>query len=223
MDGAQRRQLAREALEGYANGTDAPLAATSAALARAATARAVILVEGVSDQIAVEALAERRGVDLAAQGRVVVPIGGAQAINRYLAQFGPEGRNLPLSGLCDVGEESFFQRGIADAGLAALRDRRDMERCGFFVCVEDLEGELIRAIDREEAENLLDSQGDLGSFRTLQKQEVWRGRPFPAQLHRWLRAGSRRNLRYARLLTQIIASDRMPVPLDSLLAYPGRG
>jgi predicted ATP-dependent endonuclease of OLD family len=42
--------------------------------------RAVILVEGVSDQRAVEAVAERRRRDLAAEGVAVVPIGGAQAI-----------------------------------------------------------------------------------------------------------------------------------------------
>ena len=42
---------------------------------------AVVLVEGLSDQAAVEALAERRGRDLDAEGVAVVPIGGAQAIS----------------------------------------------------------------------------------------------------------------------------------------------
>lgn len=40
-------------------------------------ARAVILVEGWSDQAALEALARRRGRDLLAEGVVVMPIGGA--------------------------------------------------------------------------------------------------------------------------------------------------
>ena len=52
----------------------------------AMTHRAVILVEGVSDQRAVEAVAELRGRDLAAEGVAVVPIGGAQAIGRYLGR-----------------------------------------------------------------------------------------------------------------------------------------
>ena len=42
--------------------------------------RAVVLVEGISDQRAVVALATRRGRDLEAEGVSVVPIGGAHAI-----------------------------------------------------------------------------------------------------------------------------------------------
>ena len=40
------------------------------------------LVEGISDQRALEALAARRGRDLEAEGVSVVPIGGAHAIGR---------------------------------------------------------------------------------------------------------------------------------------------
>ena len=39
--------------------------------------RAVVLVEGVSDQAALEALARRRGRDLAAEGIEIVSMGGA--------------------------------------------------------------------------------------------------------------------------------------------------
>ena len=39
-------------------------------------ARAVVLVEGVSDQRALEALAERRGRNLEAERVAIVPIGG---------------------------------------------------------------------------------------------------------------------------------------------------
>jgi hypothetical protein len=46
--------------------------------------RAVVLVEGISDRRALEALAERRGRKLDAEGVSIVPIGGAQAIGRFL-------------------------------------------------------------------------------------------------------------------------------------------
>ena len=68
-------------------------------------ARAVVLVEGISDQIAVETLAERRGRNLEAEGISIVPIGGAQAIGNFLDRFGPKGYDLELAGLCDAGEE----------------------------------------------------------------------------------------------------------------------
>ena len=52
---------------------------------------AVVLVEGVSDQLAVEALAARRGRDLTAEGVAGVPIGGAGNIRRFLEQLIPQG------------------------------------------------------------------------------------------------------------------------------------
>src|SRR5919108_3471281 len=70
--------------------------ATRRALATAAEARAVVLVEGISDQIALETLAARRGRDLAAEGVAVVPIGGAQAVQGFLARFGSPGSNAKL-------------------------------------------------------------------------------------------------------------------------------
>ena len=56
--------------------------------------QAVVLVEGISDQCALEALAERRGRNLEAEGISVVPIGGAQSIGRFLNRFGPHGLDI---------------------------------------------------------------------------------------------------------------------------------
>ena len=80
--------------------------------------QAVVLVEGISDQCALEALAERHGRDLEAEGISVVPIGGAQSIGRFLHRFGPHGLDVKLAGLCDAGEEGDFRRGLERAGLA---------------------------------------------------------------------------------------------------------
>jgi hypothetical protein len=181
--------------------------------------RAVVLVEGVSDQAAVEALAERRGRDLGAEGVSVVPIGGAQAIGRYLHEFGPQGLDLELAGLCDAAEEAEFRRGLARAGLGAHLTRADMEALGFYVCVEDLEDELIRAHGPDAVERVVDAQGDLGRFRTLQKQPEWRGRPPEEQLRRFMGSGGRRKIRYARFLVESLDLARIPRPLDRVLAH----
>jgi len=217
VDGERRQELARQALDGYASGPGAPVEATNAALAIADAARSLILVEGISDQIAVETLAGRLGRDLGADGVVVVPIGGAQAIEGYLSRFGPQGEDIPLRGLCDAGEEKYFRRALAAAGLGSPASRGEMEQLGFFVCVEDLEDELIRASGVRAIESQLDAQGDLGSFRTLQRQPVWRSQPFDAQMRRFLGAGSRRKLRYARLIVQSLQADRIPGPLHAVL------
>jgi hypothetical protein len=218
MDPAARQELARSALAGYVHGPAAATAATSLALAKADGARAVILVEGVSDQIAVEALAARRARDLGAEGIAVVPIGGAHATAQYLRRFGPSGAGVRVAGLCDAGEEDILRRGLAQAGLGSPRSRADLERMGFHVCVADLEDELIRAAGIALVEQLLDAQGDLGSFRTLQRQPAWRGRRPEEQVRRFMGAGSHRKLRYARLIVGAVDLARMPAPLDAVLA-----
>lgn len=192
------------------------------ALAKTPGARAIVLVEGISDQIALETLAVRRGRDLAAEGVVVLPTGGAHGVTRYLRRFGPEGARARLAGLCDAAEEDTLRRGLAAAGVGSPRSRGELERLGFHVCVQDLEDELIRAAGPALVEELFDAQGDLDSFRRMQRQPAWRDRAREAQQRRFLGAGSQRKLRYARVLVEAVSLDRVPRPLDAVLAAAGR-
>src|SRR5260370_38793976 len=82
-------------------------------------ARAVVLVEGVSDQLAVEALAVRRGRRLDAEGISVVPIGGSKNIKTFLDKFGPQGLNVRLAGPDDAAEEGDFVRDLDRGGLGS--------------------------------------------------------------------------------------------------------
>jgi hypothetical protein len=170
---------------------------------------AVVLVEGISDRIAVEAAARLLGRDLVAEGVEVVPIGGAQAIRGALESH----RGERLAGLCDAGEERHFRRAL---GVA---DRTEMERRGFFVCVETLEDELIRALGVSRVERVMAAQGDLETFRNFQNQPAWRGRAVEAQLGRWLHAADRRNTRYPPLLIAALEPRQIPPPLDGVLAH----
>jgi hypothetical protein len=207
-----------EVLSGYVSGPAAATEATAVALAKAAGARAVVLVEGISDQIAVETVAARRGLDLGADGVVVVPTGGAHGFARYARRFGPRGAGVRLAGLCDAAEEGVVRRGLAAAGGGSPRTRADLERAGFHVCEADLEEELIRAAGSALVEELFAAHGDLGAFRTMQRQPAWRGRPEEEQARRFLGAGSRRKLRYARLLADAIDLRHLPKPLGAVLA-----
>ena len=112
----------------------------------------------------------------------IVPIGGAQAIGRFLERFGPHGDGVRLAGLCDAGEERDFRRALERAGLGSDLTRDDLERLGFYVCDPDLEAELIRALGPDAVEAVLEAQGELGSFRTFQRQPAQRERPVEKQL-----------------------------------------
>ena len=177
--------------------------------------RAVVLVEGNSDRLALEALAERRGRDLDAEGVSIVPMGGAQAIGRFLDRFGPRGLDVRLAGLCDAAEEGDFRRALEQAGLGSDLTRDAMERLGFYVCVEDLEHELVRSVGAIGVERVIAEEGELGSFRTFQKQVAKRELPYEEQLWRFM---WNRKARYATLLVNSLDLTRVPRPLDGVLA-----
>jgi hypothetical protein len=168
--------------------------------------RGVMLVEGASDRRAVETLARRRGRDLQAEGVAIVPMGGYGNLPRLLRQY----RDLRIAGLYDVGEERHF--------LRALRcdDRQQLERVGFYACTRDLEDELTRAVGPDGVERVLAEQGELRAFRTYQKQPAHRARPLAEQLHGFM---WNRKQKYAALLVEALDQERVPRPLDRLLAH----
>src|SRR3954465_7883242 len=94
------------------------------------SSRLFIAEDGTSDRTVLELLARRLGRDLGSEGIEIVPIGGAQAIRRFVAAPPPR---TPARGLCDENEAYLFRRGLDDV----------------HVCVPDLEGELIRALGIE--------------------------------------------------------------------------
>jgi hypothetical protein len=180
-------------------------------------ARTVVLVEGISDQRALEALAALRGRNLAAEGVVIVPMGGAHQIGKFLQRFGPSGSNARLAGLCDAGEEEVFRRALEQAGIGSDLTRAEMESLGFYVCDADLEDELIRALGATGVLRVVEAEGELGSFHIFQKQPAWRGRPAEAQLRRFLGSQSRRKMQGS--LVGALDPHRVPRPLDRLLAH----
>ncbi len=182
-----------------------------------AAASAVILVEGASDQVALESLARRQGRDLIALGVTVVAMGGAQAVWKNMEKIVRLDAATRITGLCDSAEAMHYERALRRVGLAPASGAIDLSDYGVFVCTEDLEDELIRALDQTDIEALLAGTGDLRSFRTMQKQPQWLGRPFNAQMRRWIGAGSQRKGRYAQLMTDHVALGRVPAPLLNVL------
>ncbi|MFI1567462.1 TOPRIM nucleotidyl transferase/hydrolase domain-containing protein [Streptomyces sp. NPDC020490] len=171
--------------------------------------RTAVLLEGLSDLAAVEALAARRGRDLAAEGVGVVPMGGAMNVGRYAGLLGPPGLGLRLAGLCDEREQPCYDRGLRRAGAPCR---------GFFVCVTDLEDELIRALGAAGVEEVVRADGDLRAWQTFLHQPAQQGRPRQQQLRRFLGTKKGRKIRYGRLLVEAIDPGRVPAPLDGLLA-----
>src|SRR4051794_4748319 len=175
-------------------------------------ARVAVLVEGESDRAAVLTLAARRTACL--DGVEVMAMGGITNVARYVAELGPSGRGLRLTGLYDAGEERFVRGGLERGGL---RPGPDLAELGFHRCERDLEDELIRALGAERVLAVVAAQGDLAPFRGLQQQPAQRDRPTEDQLHRFFGSGSGRKIRYAALLVDALADDEVPAPLQRVL------
>jgi hypothetical protein len=231
-------------------GRDTALAAVIAYARDAAAGRgAVVLVEGLSDRAAVEALATRRGRDLRADGVCTVPMGGATNLGHFLDLLGPRGRDVRLAGLCDAAEAPGFRRALQRAGLTAAPAPAPaapapapaapapapaapapasvapapapadfLDRLGFFVCVADLEDELIRSLGTDRVEQVIADQGELGPLRTFSKQPAQRERTREQQLRRFMGTRSGRKIQYARALAEALDPAQIPDPLARLLA-----
>jgi predicted ATP-dependent endonuclease of OLD family len=189
--------------------------------AAAEEGRTIVLVEGISDKVAIDALATRRGHDLDLNGITIAAIGGATKIRVFLELLGPVGLNVKLAGLCDAGEERHFRKALERAGFGSNLTRASMEQLGFYVCEADLEDELIRALGVDAVLEVITAQGDLGRFQIFQRQPEWEERSNAAQLRRWLGTTAHRKISYAELLVNALELDRAPLPLARLLAHVG--
>ena len=154
----------------------------------------VVIVEGESDRAALETLGARLGVVMPP----VTAVGGSKGARRAAERFA----GIRVLGLVDLGERGDFERFFETV----------------FVCDPDLEGELVRALGILGVEAVIDAQGELESFRRLQRQPAQRDRPPERQLARFFGGRSGNKLRYAVLMATALPLERVPPPIAALLA-----
>ncbi len=198
---------------GYPHGPSASVDATDAALRRLGDAGTIVAVEGVSDQIAVEALAAESGLDLGARRVAVVPIGGAHAIGRFAAEH--SGRRL--LGVVDSAEAHLVARALSSrTGQSVTVGELDAH--GVAVLDPDLEGAMLRALGEERVVRCFTDEGEARSWERFVRQPGWRGCDFDDQARRFLGARARRKSRYADVFARAaVAADIVPPPLVRLL------
>ena len=203
-----------------AAGLRAPLTPAQAlAFVDARQARTAILVEGWSDEAALEAVAATAGIALAEHGVIVLALGGVTNIGRFATELQSVPRRPRLCGLYDASEEAVVLRQLRRIELPAPVARSDAEGAGFFACDRDLEDELIRAAGAAAVEELLALDDDLASFRRFQRQPEQRDKPLAAQLHRFMGTRAGRKERVAWRIAAALPATRVPAPLRALLQH----
>lgn len=176
-----------------------------------------MVVEGLSDQVALETLARRRDIDLNTLGISILAIGGAHALGRVLPALAALPNRPEVVGLYDAGEEGRVARALELTGFTVGSSREHLQRLGFFRCDRDLEDELIRALGVAGVVRVIEAQGELQSFRLLQREPAQRGRREQAQLWRFIGSHSGRKAKYARALLEALELDAAPRPLVDVI------
>ncbi len=182
--------------------------------AEAFFARKAILVEGVSDQYAIDALAARKGRNRDAAGVSIVVMAGGGGIKAYLPLLGPKGLGVKLAGLCDVSDEARWSKALGNNGFGKGLDRAAMTKVGFFVCDKDLEDVLITALGTAQTLHIIDGQGDKAAFEAFANEPTHSGKSLHDQLHDFIHG---RNVTYAALLVDALDLAKVPAPLEGVV------
>jgi predicted ATPase len=189
---------------------------TTPQTAEAFFAKAVILVEGLSDLFALVAAANTLGRNLNAEGIAIVSMEGAGGIDTFVKLLGPAGFQLKLAGLCDADKESLWANTLHAAGLCTHPTRAAVEDAGYFVCDPDLEGELLAALGARAVVDIIESQGEKAVFDRFALQPAQRTKNLEEQLHAFL---AKRKVRYAPLLAERLGHGKIPAPLTGVLNH----
>lgn len=116
------------------------------------TSRRVVVVEGISDRIVLERIAELTTRSLDRLGVSLIEANGAGDMGALDKLFGPNGFNVPMSQLIDEDAE-------ADAADRLGIETSDLPAHGVWVSRADLEDEYVRALGPEAVWSALQASG----------------------------------------------------------------
>lgn len=104
------------------------------------TARRIIFVEGLSDRILLERIAELTGRELDRLGVTIMEVNGCKNMKHVLSLFGQDGFQIPLSILID-------EDAVPDISKLFNIERSKFKQNSISVSVKDLEDEYAQALD----------------------------------------------------------------------------
>ena len=126
------------------------------------TARHIIFVEGISDRIVLERVAELTGRELDRLGVTIMGVGGCKNMKHVWSLFGADGFDIPTSILID-------EDAVPDVPKYLNIQQDEFEQNSVWVSLKDLEDEYVQALDRNTfVSELLSS----GMFETKKQQEL---------------------------------------------------
>lgn len=126
------------------------------------TARHIIFVEGISDRIVLERVAELTGRELDRLGVTIMEVGGCKNMKHVWNLFGADGFDIPTSILID-------EDAVPDVPKYLNIQQDEFEQNSVWVSLKDLEDEYVQALDRN---TLVSELLSSGMFETKKQQEL---------------------------------------------------
>lgn len=146
-------------------------------------------------------------------------MGGIGNVRAFATRYGPQGFDVRLAGLYDIGEKRQLRVGLAAAGVTREREIGALAAVGFHACIVDLEDELVRSLGVGHAVAVVEQAGEGRSLRRLAHMPAHRGRPTEAVLRRFIGTQSGRKSKYAELFIEAMELDEVPQPLLAVLEH----
>lgn len=126
------------------------------------TARHIIFVEGISDRIVLERVAELTGRELDRLGVTIMEVGGCKNMKHVWSLFGADGFDIPTSILID-------EDAVPDVPKYLNIRQDEFEQNSVWVSLKDLEDEYVQALDRN---TLVSELLSSGMFEIKKQQEL---------------------------------------------------
>jgi hypothetical protein len=186
----------------------------TATLAEALFARAVVLVEGPGDRLALRVAADTLGVDLDARGVSIVELDGADLFATMHTLLGPAGLRIRVVGLCDADREQSWAASVLGAGNYN-GVRATLTQHGVHVLDPDIEGELIHALGDTRTEAVVAADGDAAALALFRQQPTQAQRTPREQLVRFIKKGK---ARWPPLLMADLTAAELPQAIKDLFA-----
>ena len=126
------------------------------------TARHIIFVEGISDRIVLERVAELTERELDRLGVTIMEVGGCKNMKHVWSLFGADGFDIPTSILID-------EDAVPDVPKYLNIQQGEFEQNSVWVSLKDLEDEYVQALDRN---TLVSELLSSGMFETKKQHEL---------------------------------------------------
>ena len=126
------------------------------------TARHIIFVEGISDRIVLERVAELTERELDRLGVTIMEVGGCKNMKHVWSLFGADGFDIPTSILID-------EDAVPDVPKYLNIQQDEFEQNSVWVSIKDLEDEYVQALDRN---TLVSELLSSGMFETKKQHEL---------------------------------------------------